>query len=50
MGTPKSPQKGDTSLKKVSVPETSSDVVDNDMMVDGSSADELSQGKDSSYI
>ena len=47
MGTPKSPQKGDTSLKKVSVPETSSDVVDNDMMVDGSSADELSQGKDS---
>ena len=47
MGTPKSPQKQDTSVKKVSIPGTNSDVVDNDMMVDSSSADELSQDKDS---
>ena len=47
MGTPKSPQNRDTSLKDVSIPESNDpEVVDTKMIVDNSSSDESSHGKD----
>ena len=47
MGTLKSPQNRDTSLKEVSMPGSlDPDAVDTDMIVDNSSSDELRHGKD----